>query len=130
MKNNPNQDFNLSKFIDNIINYNIFKNSDTEINDQVVLNQTGTEQVEVGTTPTPTPTPKDKDKTPLENETENNNDSQTGEGIKKSESKQSIFLEMNWRVKVQRFLYFCLNGGICDYAFNFMEIGELILCLN
>lgn len=65
-ENDPNQDFNLLNFIVNFINYNIFKNSYPETNNQVVLNQTETEQGGEGTTPTPTPRPKDKHKTSLE----------------------------------------------------------------
>ncbi len=31
--------------------------------------------------------------------------------------------KINWVTKVNRFLYFCLNGGLCDYAFNFRDIS-------
>jgi len=34
---------------------------------------------------------------------------------------------LNWRTKVNRFLYFCLNGGLCDYAFSFKDISKELL---
>lgn len=52
-----------------------------------------------------------------------NGDSPIGE--KNSKHKKILTKELlNWKTKVNRFLYFCLNGGICDYAFTFKDISN------
>jgi len=133
-----NYDPNLDKiiaFIESIYNLTIFVNSEDETNNEEILDKGPAKpadnknlnnhkkliEEDLINEKSEIIENSDNEETPIGNNPQDPH--------KKPEHSQRELL--NWKIKVNRFLYFCLNGGLCDYAFNFRDISnELCKIVN